>query len=371
MPFLDLGTTPLADRFPASPDEHETKYPLGLIVCRSCWLVQNSYVVPGELLYSEDYGFYTGASPSLIAYYDEYARWAIKQFSPRSVVEIASNDGTLLWHFKDAGCAVVGVEPAVTVAESSGLPVIIEPFGREIAATIGKADLVVANNVVAHVSDLDDFVGGIADLLSDDGHAVIECQYLPDLLLGNQFDHVYHEHRSFFSVTTLASTFKRHGLRLNAWMHTPAQGGSIRCVFSKGGERAKRPDERWLSSPTAYTGFQGRIDHLRSALVSLMRERRDEGPIGGYGATAKSTTLLNYCGIDSNLLDYVVDLTPGKQGRYTPGTHIPIVSPENEPGASTYLLLAWNYLSGILQRERPFTEAGGRFILPLPQPILL
>lgn len=379
VPFLDLGTSPLADAFPRSPYEPEAFYPLRLAVCESCWLVQLLDVVPDAKLYNADYGFYTGASPSSIAYFAEYADWAMGRWpDKRLVVEIASNDGTLLSHFAKAGYPAVGVEPSANVAQvalGAGLEVLVEPFGRKAAADIvsahGHAGLVIANNVVAHVSDLDDFLGGIADLLASDGRAIIEFQYVADLLTGNQFDHVYHEHRSYFSLTSLGYALERHGLAWLSAHETPAQGGSLRVVVLRGPRigREVQDNERWLTRMSAYAGMQGRVERVRERLLGLIEgEHRNEHRLAGYAASAKSTTLLNYCGIGPATVPYVLDTTPAKIGRYTPGTHIPIVA---KAEADTYLLLAWNYLPGVLRRERAFLDRGGRFIVPIPQPVLL
>lgn len=373
-PFLDLGETPLADAFPKSIDEVETYYPLGLVVCHGCWLVQNSYVVPDDLLYNGDYGFYTGASPSSVRYFADYATWAIERFAPKFVVEIASNDGTLLRHFRREGTTILGVEPAANVAlaaKETGVPTLNRPFGRAVAEDIGhgRADLIIANNVVAHVSDLDDFLGGIADLLTDKGTALIEFQNVADLLLGNQFDHVYHEHRSFFSEASLERALVLHGLTVYGSILTPAQGGSVRALICRGDSLAAWVEGRWLRSPTAYQGFQSRIEYLRECLWDIVQSQ-PEGTVAGYGASAKSTTLLNYCGFTADDLTHIEDMTPRKVGRFTPGTKIPIRWP-NGTKPDTYLLLTWNYLPDILRREREFRDNGGKFIVPIPQPIVL
>lgn len=370
--FLDLGRTPLADAFPRDDKEPEKRYRLGLMVCLSCWLVQNTTTVPDEELWTGDYGFYTGASPSSVAYFAEYARWVKDRCGDKGfVVEIASNDGTLLRHFDDA----LGVEPSSNVAKASGLPTLVAPFGRKVAAAIGrKADIVIANNVVAHVADLDDFLGGIADLLSHRGVAFIEFQYVGDLIAGNQFDHVYHEHRSFFGVRSLDAALKPHGLIIGSVMHTPAQGGSLRVTVVHGDSPSREnrgwyQAEKWLTQLPTYQSFAGRIEYLRHRLVSLIDEEWHAGrSVAGYAASAKSTTLLNYCGIGPDRLRSIVDLTPTKIGRVTPGTHIPIVA---EDSVDTYLLLAWNYLAGILSREHSFRARGGRFIVPIPMPVIL
>lgn len=382
--FLDLGSTPLADAFPKSADEPEDWYPLQLAVCRSCWLVQITEVVPDRKLFGADYGFYTGSSPSAVAYFADYGRWLLDRFSEhatRGVVEIACNDGTLLRHLAAAGHPVIGVEPAsgpAAMAHEAGLEVLGVPFGRAEAAEIGRVGLVVANNVAAHVADLDDFFGGIADLLDAQGVAVVEVQYLPDLLMGAQFDHVYHEHRSYFGVHSLNQICRRHGLSIQQVHRTPAQGGSIRVVCQRGPSWVdSTPAEDRLGLGThrgldVLRTFQNRVDCMRDRLLDLMRDERDAGRrIAGYAASAKSTTLLNYCAIGAYLLEYVEDTTPHKIGRVTPGTHIPIVGPGECQRPDTFLLLAWNYLPGVLRRERGFLDGGGRFIVPIPVPAVI
>lgn len=381
--FLDLGTSPLADAFPQSADEEERRWPLRVGVCGDCWHVQLLDVVPDDLLYGADYGFYTGSSPSSLAYFADYAMWALRRFLRQAqllTVEIASNDGTLLRHFANAGCRVAGVEPAAgpaQVAQDAGLRTYVTPFGRAAARQVreemGPAGLVLANNVIAHVADLGDFVGGIADLLAPDGVAVIEAQYVGDLLAGNQWDHVYHEHRSFMSYGSLAHALRPHGLTIRSYGFTPAQGGSIRVVAARGRElgAAILEDEAWLRRYSTFEAVQSRVDRSVERLLDILADERRQGrTLAGYAASAKSTTLLNYAGIGPDLLDHVSDTTPWKLGRVTPGTHIPIVGPK-ERKADTYLLMAWNYLSGVLRRERTFIDNGGRFIVPIPYPVVL
>lgn len=369
--FLDLGSTPLADAFPTSAAEPEPTYPLGLTVCERCWLVQNIETVPDAALWTADYGFYTGASPASIAYFAEYARWTLDRFAEqarRGIVEVASNDGTLLRHFVGHG-RVIGVDPSPNVAAASGLPTIVEPFGRAVADGIGPTGLVIANNVVAHVADLDDFLGGVAILIGTDGVALLEFQYVGDLIARNQFDHVYHEHRSFFSLHSLAEALRPHGLGITDTLWSPAQGGSYRVVLRAGGTDGNA-DERWLARRATYETFADRVAYLRQRLLDLIDRERSEGRrLAGYAASAKSTTLLNYCGIGPDRLQSVVDLTPHKIGRVTPGTHVPIVAADDS--VDTYLLLAWNYLSSVIRRERDFIDRGGRFIVPVPMPVLV
>jgi SAM-dependent methyltransferase len=392
LPFLDLGSSPLADRFPASPDEPETWYPLRLAVCESCWLVQLTEVVPDEELWGADYGFYTGASPALARYFEDYANWLISEFTDLVAdgltVEVACNDGTLLHHLHDAGCRTLGVEPSTGPADSArarGLNVAGDLFGVKtagrIAAEHGQASLIVANNVAAHVADLPDFLGGIRDLLAPEGVAVIEVQYLPDLLLGNGFDHVYHEHRSFFSVGTLAEALARAGLIAQNVAANSTQGGSIRVVATHPGGsadpflRARRlaahGGEEWTRRPDAYASIQGRADRLRERLLDLLAEQAHHRVVG-YGASAKSATLLNWCGIGPRQVEAIHDLTPAKVGRYTPGSHIPIVgTPLPAVSNVTALLFVHNYLGGVIRREREFLDAGGRFLIPIPAPVIL
>lgn len=379
-PFLDLGATPLADTYPASPDEVERTWPLQVALCNLCSLVQLTEIVPDNLLYGADYGFHTGSSPSAVGYFRDYAAWAAAQFPDLGfVAEVACNDGTLLEGFAQQGRRTLGIEPAAGPAEAAydrGLRVIPEPFGLALAQRVvaenGRADLVLANNVTAHVADLDDFVAGISVLTG--GAAVIEVQYVGDLVAGNQFDHIYHEHRYYFSVTTLERVLNRHGLHIRQVMHTPAQGGSVRVVADHDEHTGVgRPDERWLSYPATYLSMQGRVERIRTRLLDLLAEEVHAGrKVAGYGATAKSATLLNYCGIGPDLVDRIVDLTPGKVGRYTPGTKIPIDFPgAGRADPDTFLLLAWNYLSGVLQREASFHRSGGRFLVPIPYPVIL
>jgi SAM-dependent methyltransferase len=384
-PFLDLGKTPLADRFPATPDEPEPTFPLELAVCRSCWLVQLLEVVDDDLLWS-DYGFYSGASPSKVAEHETLAADLLAAYpdqAKRLTVEVGCNDGDLLRHFQDASCWAFGIDPAIgpaEVARERGLPVLAKPFGRKVAAEFErKAGLIIARNVAAHIADLDDFFGGIADLLAPDGIAVVEVQYLPDLLLGNQFDHVYHEHRFYFSLDSLASvTLPYHGLVISQVERTDQQGGSIRVHLRHAESEpplAPRPSwaeaEAQLQSMAVYQTQQGRAEYLRARLLDLLDKTLKPGvTIAGYGATAKSTTLLNWCGIGRPTLPWIEDTTPAKIGRFSPGMRIPIVEPQGVP-PDVWLLLAWNYLPGVLQRERVALEHGTRLLVPIPVPVLL
>lgn len=388
-PFLDLGETPLADRFPTSADEDERYYELGAVVCEECWLTQNSEVVPDDELYGADYGFMTGASPSSVEYFRRWAAWALERHGHQArqlTAEIASNDGTLLQYFKYAGCPVVGIDPAgpaAAAANAAGIPTYCEPFDWDSAGGIldehGPVSLLIACNVAAHVSDLFGFLSGVRRVLAPNGVAIVEFQYLPRLIAGNQFDHVYHEHRCFFTLDAFARACEQAGgLKVLSAEHASAQGGSLRVTLARDGIEnssvAKlRDSERWLRSRSAYSGMQGRAEFVRDELRSILSDFKAQGKtVAGYAASAKSSTLLNFCGIGPDLLDYVVDMTPDKIGKFTPGTKIPIISPEQEGDApDAYLVLAWNYLPGIIRREAEFMRKGGQFIVPIPIPVIL
>lgn len=384
--FLDLGKTPLADRFPASPDDPEDWYPLGAAVCTDCWLAQITEIVPDGVLFGADYAFQTGASPSAVAYWERWAGWALGLFRERAeqgVTEIACNDGTLLRHFAAAGCPVTGVEPAAPAmaARAAGLDVITEPFTWEVADRIkserGAPGLVIACNVAAHVSDLFAFLSGIRKLITPDGVAVIEFQYLPRLIAGGQFDHVYHEHRFFFTLDAFAHACEEAGgLPILVVEHVAAQGGSLRVTIGRGepspAVAALREAEAWLRDRSAYAGLQARADFAASELRSVLEGLAEQGvTVAGYGASAKSCTLLNFCGTGPDLISHVTDLTPGKAGRFTPGSHIPVVLPGQRPEPGAYLLGAWNYLGGIIRRERAYLDRGGKLIVPVPVPVIL
>ena len=377
--FLDLGLSPLADRFPQTFADHEDRFRIDVAVCQNCWLVQLMEIVPDDILWS-DYEFYSSGSPTLVEYHKQYAEWVLQRCPEQAkqlIVEIASNDGNLLQHFHKAGCRTLGVDPAkgpCEVAQDRDLQVLDECFTRSVAAEIkglfGSAGIIIANNVVAHVADLEDLFGGIADLLSDDGVAIIEVQAFEDLWLGNQIDHFYHEHRYYFSQHSLQDVLARHGLVVESRMRTLMQGGSHRVMVRRG--TSSPGQSSWLSDISQYKVMQKRADLLSSRLRDALEREVNAGhSIAGYAASAKSTTLLNFCGIDYRDLEYVVDMTPSKIGKLTPGTHVPVVGPGMRPEPDVYLLLAWNYLSGILRRERSFVSNGGRFLVPIPTPSII
>lgn len=384
---LDLGVSALADEFPTTAEKAlaQVRYPLGLCRCADCTMVQLTEVVPDEALWAGEYGFYSGASWPVVQHQETYARWVIAEF-PRlcraGVLEIACNDGTMLRHFADAGYPTLGVDPArgpAGHAADKGLEVRVEQFtaaaALDIVAGHGRQGVVIANNVIAHVADLNDFIAGLDTVLDDRGVAVVEFQYLADLILGNQVDHVYHEHRQFLTLTALKTALGRHGLRPQSVTQVNTQGGSLRVVISRYPWHDHSINhllhhEEWLNQPTALAGLQGRADRIRLRLVDMLHQlKRDGLRVAGYGASAKSTTLLNWCGIGPDLISYIVDTTPVKHGRYTPGTGIPIVSPTADSRApDVYVMFIHNYLSQIMRQEKMFT---GRWLIPVPAPVLL
>lgn len=382
--FLDLGKTPLANSYPASLDENEAWYPLQLGVCGNCGLVQLMEIVDDHELYGIDYGFYSGGSTAQLEYHRRGAALLLDRFpeqARRLTIEVACNDGSLLRHFDAAGCKSLGIDPAVgpvDLARAQGLDVIQRGLTTELAQDVrenrGPAGLVIAYNSMAHVQDLSDVLAGVRALMDADSIAVFEVQYLPDLLAGNMYDQVYHEHRFFYSLRSLRHATGLHGLYVIDAELIELQGGGIRVTLSANPDAIPTASveriaatEGWLEH--AYAGFQGKVDRTREHLISLVRSQLAEGSIAGYGAAAKATTILNFCGIGPESLRYVVDTTPYKQGRFVPGTGIPIVSPQTaaEDPTDTLLLLAANYLGTVL-RHNPHK---GRWIVPQPLPSII
>lgn len=392
--FLNLGHSALADLFPSSPHEREAWYPLEVAVCIDCWLVQLLEIVPDELLFGQGYAFFTGSSPSLVEHYRAYADQMLEEFPEHcrnGVVEIASNDGTLLRFFMDAGCPVLGVDPALPPAEHAakqGIPTRIRAFTSEEARAIVKLSygghlgrkpgLVIANNVLAHVAEPLDFMRGLSMLLAADAVAVVQFQYFPDLLFGNEWDHIYHEHRSFLSLHSAVALASRVGLEVVDAHHSPMQGGSMRITLAHAGAAPKQAVQHLLERECrmglnrldTYANWQSHVDYSRDRICDLVFEAKRKGQVAGYGASAKSATLLNYCGFSAQDIAWIEDVTPYKIGNYAPGSHIPVRAPGDERPAS-YLLLIWNYLGDVLRREQSYLAGGGRFIIPIPHPMVI
>ena len=392
--MVDLGSSPLANSYLAAADlaKPELFLPLCVYVCESCWLCQLPECATPQEIFS-DYAYFSSFSTSWL----EHARGYVDAMVPRfglgptsQVVEIASNDGYLLKNFVERSIPVLGVEPAANVAAAAvelGVPTEVRFFGRETARDLASrglsADLLLGNNVLAHVPDLDDFVGGLAILLKDEGVLTMEFPHLVRMIAGNQFDTIYHEHYSYFSFVAVERVFAAHGLELFDVEELATHGGSLR-VFARhtaasgkvSGARkpqvdALRARERAAGVETLgyYTGFSETVRETKRALLEfLIREKRAGKSIVGYGAPAKGNTLLNYCGVRSDFLDYTVDRSPHKQGLLLPGTRIPIRAPEVifETRPDYVLILPWNLRAEIAGQMAAIRDWGGRFLVAIP-----
>ncbi len=391
----DLGMSPLCESFLTAGQRNQMEpfYPLRADVCERCWLVQlESYVAP-EAIFTE-YAYFSSYSDSWVRHAERYAKLAADRLGlgPDSlVVELASNDGYLLQHFVAMGVPVLGIEPAVNVAaaaEERGVPTLTRFFGvelaRELAAEGRRADLIAANNVLAQVPDLNDFVAGIDLLLAPGGVVTVEFPHLARLMDGNQFDTIYHEHFSYFSFGTAQRIFARHGITLFDVEELASHGGSLRIwgrhtdaggpVSERVGALLDRELAAGLQTPEAYAGFGERVAETKRQLLDFLIEAKREGAsIAGYGAPGKGNTLLNYCGIRTDFLDYTVDRNPYKHGRFTPGTHIPIHPPSKH--ASTrpdyILILPWNLKDEIVAQLSADLDWDARFVVPIPEVAVL
>ena len=389
--FADLGMSPLCESFllPGELNRMEPFYPLKVWVCGRCFLVQlQEYVSPAEIF--TEYAYFSSYSSSWLRHARDYTEMAIARFElgPASrVVEIASNDGYLLQHFVERGIPVLGVEPAANVAKAAaekGIPTVVKFFGRrtaeELAAEHGRADLIVGNNVLAHVPDINDFVGGLKILLDPRGAVTMEFPHLWRLIEENQFDTIYHEHFSYLSFSTVHAIFEAHGLRLFDVESLATHGGSLR-IFACHAEDPRPAEPRvaellaaekaaGFRSLERYLSFAPQVEETKRALLAFLIDARRSGrSVAAYGAPGKGNTLLNYCGIRSDFVDYAVDRNPYKHGRFTPGTHIPIHAPEKirETRPDLILILPWNLKDEIVEQLAFVREWGGRFVVPIPR----
>jgi len=387
--FLSLGKMPLPDAFLTGDalSGPEPRYPLDAAVCPDCSLVQILEEVPPEKLFVENYLYFSSFSDALLGHSRDHALGPIasRSLGPDSlVVEIASNDGYLLKNFAEAGVPVLGIDPApepARAAEAAGVPTLQEFFGTDLARRLvaegRRADVIVANNVMAHVPDLNGFVEGLAVLLADDGLISVENPYVRDLVDHGEFDTIYHEHFCYFSCTSVDTLVRRHGLFLNHVEYFPdLHGGTLRWHIAKREEpsdtvRGYLAEERrrGVDTPAFYRTFATRVAKVRDDLVSLLRELHDGGArLAGYGAAAKATILLNYAGIGTDLLDFIVDRNVHKHGMYMPGVHIPITGPEAllERSPDYTVILAWNFRAEIIGQQAEYAARGGRFVVPIP-----
>jgi len=387
-PILSLGSTPLANSLLSEQQlsEPEKTYPLELVFCPNCTLVQITETVDPAELFSH-YLYFSSFSDTMVSHAAALVERLLderKLTQTSLVVEIASNDGYLLKNYTKCGVPVLGIEPAqniAAIANERGINTLADFFQLELASRLAaddkKADVIHAHNVLAHVADINGFIEGIATLLKPEGIAVIEAPYIKDLIDNTEFDTIYHEHLCYFSLTALDHLFQRHQLYITDVERTPIHGGSLRIFVRHENEpgqsvRAMLEDElAWgVNQLGFYTRFSNKVAKLRSDLCNLILGLKSQGAaIAVYGASAKGSTLLNYFGLDSNSLDYVVDRSSVKQGYYTPGTHLQIYPPEKlmEARPDYVLLLTWNFKDEILSQQSAYRQLGGKFIIPIPE----
>jgi len=384
--------SPLANSYlkAAQLNQMERFYPLHARVCGSCFLVQLEEEAKAEEIFS-DYAYFSSFSDSWLAHARKYTEAVTERFglNPKSqVVEIASNDGYLLQYFVAKNIPVLGIEPAANVAEEAkkrGIPTEVRFFGegtaRDLVAGGKHADLIVANNVLAHVPDLNGFVGGLKVLLAAHGVATLEFPHLMRLIEENQFDTIYHEHFSYFSLIALRRLFERHGLRIFDVEELSTHGGSLRIYVGHAADETKRIVDRvtdlqrreeaiGLNTLERYVSFEEQVKKTKRSLLEFLIAAKNNGQtVVGYGAPAKGNTLLNYCGVGSDFIDYTVDRSPHKQDHFLPGTHIPIHSPEKvaETRPDFLLILPWNLREEVMDQMRHIRDWGGQFVVPIPK----
>lgn len=393
--YLSLGVSAPANSYLLRHHlkKDEFKAPLEAFFCRNCHLAQLLHIVDRGLIYNK-YDYFSSTSPMLVKHFEEYAEIVFKRFSDQSkqlVVDIGSNDGVLLKPLQKLGARVLGVDPAKNIAKianSQGIETIASFFNTKLVSKItkkyGKAGIITSNNTLAHTDILHDIFKGVKQLLDKFGVFVFEVQYLADLLTHNEFDNTYHEHICYHSVGPLSYLLNMHEMEVFDVIHTDTHGGGIMVFASHSpsphprGEAVERhlqlERELGLHKVSTYRKFAKRPPMVKRKLTRMLLDLKKQGKkIVAYGASAKATTLLQYCNIDSSVIDYITDSAPSKQGKYTPGTHIPIVPPETlkTDVPDVIVITAWNYANNIMEKEKWFKERGGKFIIPIPEPVVI
>lgn len=390
---LDLGMSPLCQtvKSPTAVDSYEIFYPLRVYLCHECWLLQlREYASPKEI-FKEEYPYFSSFSDSWLEHARQYSNAMVERLAldgHSQVIEIASNDGYLLRNFVEKRIPALGIEPAKNVADAAraaGVPTIGRFFGRELACELAeqdkRANLLVGNNVLAHVPDLNDFVAGLGILLQPQGVLTIEFPHIMELMHGNQFDTIYHEHFSYFSLGTVEQVFARHGLEVFDVDRIPTHGGSLRIFaqLDNGGrfpvnERVRRlrmtEQDAGLRDAATYRAFSAKVACTKRHILQFLLGAQAEGKrVAAYGAPGKGVTLLHYCGINADLIEYTVDRNPQKQHHFMPGTSIPIYAPDHiERDRPDYLfLLPWNLRREIIEQQQYIRAWGGKFVVPIPQ----
>ncbi len=389
----DLGMSPVSNDNikPENLSAMEPFYPLHAWVCEQCWLVQLQQFQAADAIFSDEYAYFSSFSKSWLEHARQYSLKVTERFNindSSQVVEIASNDGYLLKNFKQVGAKILGVEPCANVAKAAeeiGIPSLVKFFGvntaKEMVADGIRADLLVGNNVLAHVPELNDFVEGMKILLSPEGIITMEFPHLKKLIEYNQFDTIYHEHFSYFSLVTVEKVFAAHGLVIFDVEEIPTHGGSLR-IYARHEANPSRPVldavnalreleiQAGFTDREIYASYAEKVKETKRKLLSFLIEAKNQGKtIAGYGAPAKGNTLLNFCGVRNDFVDYTVDLSPHKQGLFLPGTHLPIYSPEQikETKPDYLLILPWNLKEEIMQQMDFIRDWGGKFVVPIPQ----
>lgn len=389
--LVDLGEQPPSNSYLTSADADESFYPLKAMVCGKCRLVQLDTTVDPGAIFHDDYAYFSSFSSTWVAHAKTYAESMIERLGldrASKVIEIASNDGYLLQHFVAAGIPVLGVEPSASVARAArekGVETQEVFFNAQTAQKLRaeghEADLIAANNVLAHVPDINGFVSGFAVLLKDDGVLTVEFPHLLNLLDGVQFDTIYHEHYFYLSLLVVEAVFSAHGLRVFDVEELFTHGGSLRvfackrdsAVHVEGSGLARvraKETQAGIADGSAYGGFQNKVDAVRDGLLTFLSDARASGKtVVGYGAAAKGNTLLNYCGVSANDLDFVADANAWKQGRFLPGSRIPVLAPEHILSAKPdyVLILPWNLRSEISNEQKYIRDWGGQFVVAIPK----